>query len=85
MEIDFSKPKQISEVSSAEHVQSVLPVDVTQSSEEDMQRFVQKLVSNTKTVAHLNAAPDFSDQFVHVPASEPNVPKRPPDLYSDCN
>ena len=60
MEIDFSKPKRISEVTSAELVGSVLPIDATQSSEGDMQRFLQKLASNTKTVALLSAVPDFS-------------------------
>ena len=85
MEIDFSKPKRLSEVSTPDHVRSVVPVNTTQPSEDNMQMFFQKLATNSKFVALLSAVPEISDEFVSIPASEPNVPMRLGDLYSDCN
>ena len=40
---------------------------------------------NSKSAALLSAIPDFSDEFVSIPASEPNVLKCLGDLYSNCN
>jgi len=40
---------------------------------------------NSKSAALLSAVPEFSDEFVSIPASEPNVPKCLGDLYSNCN
>ena len=85
MEIDFSKPKRLGEVSTQDHAGSVVPVDAAQPSEDNMQMFFQKLATNSKSIALLSAVPEFSDEFISVPASEPNVPKCLSDLYSDCN
>lgn len=85
MEIDFSRPKQLCDVSTLGNVGPVVPIDTTQPSEDDMQMFFQKMATNSKSVALLSAVPEFSDKFVSIPASEPNVPKCLGDLYSDCN
>ena len=52
VEIDFSKPKCLSKVSTPDYVSSVVPVDATQPSEENMQTFFQ---TNSKSVAQLSA------------------------------
>jgi len=52
VDIDFSKPKRLSKVSTPDYVSSVVPVDATQPSEENMQTFFQ---TNSKSIAQLNA------------------------------
>ena len=44
-----------------------------------------KLVTNSKSIALLSAVPEFSDEFISIPASEPNLPTCPGDLNSDSN
>jgi len=73
VEIDFSKPKCISKVSTPDHASSIVSVDATQPSEDNLQTFFQKLVTNSKSTALLS---------VSIPASEPNLLKYLGDLYS---
>ena len=85
MDIDFSKPKRLGEVNTPDHERAIPEVNAAQPSGDDMQMFFAKLATNSKSIALLSAVPEFCDDFVSIPASEPNVPKCLGDLYDDRN
>jgi len=85
VDIDFSKPKQLStnEVCTAHDVEAV--TGVNQPSEDDTSSLFEKLATNSKSVALLSTVPEFCNKFVSAPNTEQNIPMCFGDLYSENN
>ena len=85
VDMDFSKPKRLSanEVCTAHDVEAV--TGVKQPSENDTTSLIEKLATNSKSVALLSTVPEFCNKFVSAPITEPNIPMCLGDLYSETN
>ena len=84
MDIDFSKPKRLSEVSTPTR-EAAAGIHVAQPSNDEMGMLFEKVAMNSKSVALLSAVPDFCEKFVSTTATEPNLPKCLGELYSESN
>ena len=82
MDIDFSKPRRLGEVSTPT-CEATAKVHVAQPSHHEMDMLFEKIAMNSKSVALLSTVPDFCDEFVSATATEPNLSKCLGDLYSE--